>query len=812
MAEESVESLELAVKAKGDVVRKLKGEGIDKSALKSHVDELLELKKRLQAAGGGGNGSSGSVKEDKKNKKMQKQAAIGGGDRKGPSKKQLAKESKKAAKKEAKKSYREKREEGGLRGQGEDAIKRRGIPLQFSRECKPRFCAAIAILLDFSIDLEPALENAQPRLCLQKGGGICGDSAISRYIARVSGRDDLLGGNDPFIASQVDQWLDMHGFMTAKELVGPSEAALSAQAFLCGPFLTLADMALMLKFQSRDEAEFNHSPQMKRWYETLTRNAKVKMSIKVSTDLIERSLTLAACTISGDGISSQAPANMPPLEGAEDGKVVVRFPPEPSGYLHIGHVKACLTNAYYAERHHGKLIVRFDDTNPSKEKEEFDESIMADLAALEVNVDMTTRTSDYFEILAKFAKQAIEEGWAFMDDTPQDQMQAERMERVENSRRGSSVEENLKHYNLMLSDDPEGAKWCLRAKMDMSSDNGTMRDPVIYRQNLVPHLKTNRKYNAYPTYDFACPIVDSIEGVTHAMRTTEYTDRDEQYHWILSRLKLRPVRIHSFARMGFTRTLLSKRKLTWFVEKGLVDGWFDPRFPTVQGVLRRGVSVQALKDFIFSQGASRRITTMEWDKFWSSNKKQYEISSHRYMGVFQEGSVELELDNGPPSGVISAITVQVHPKNAEMGLRPVRISDRIWVEGADVATLVAGDDIRLKYWGNVKLSAVYHGSNGNVIGLKGSISENNTPKGARIITWLAKSDDAIPALLVEFDYLITKDKVEDNDIIEDIVNPLTRVILILQTLLWLWLYMKRNGHSLIHTFLCQPAGRVKGLG
>ncbi len=651
--------------------------------------------------------------------------------------------------------------------------------MQFCREYKPHFCVATAVLLGVSIELEPALENAQPRLCLQKGRAICGDSAISRYMARVSGRCDLIGGDDPFFASQVDQWLDMYAFMTAEELVGPTEASLSAQAFLCGPFLTLADVALLMKFQNGNK-DFDYPPQMKRWHETLSRDIKVKMAIKASTGLIECSLVTPTVSSSlGNGVSTEAPANMPPLEDAEDGKVVVRFPPEPSGYLHIGHVKACLTNSHYAERYHGKLIVRFDDTNPSKEKEEFDESIMADLAALKVKVDVTSRTSDYFDRLADFAKQAIKEGWAFMDDTPQDQMQAERMERVESSRRGSSVEENMKHYNLMLSDDPKGAKWCLRAKIDMSSDNGTMRDPVIYRQNLFPHLLTKRKYNAYPTYDFACPIVDSIEGVTHAMRTTEYNDRDEQYHWIIKKLKLRPVRIHSFARMGFTRTVLSKRKLTWFVEQGLVDGWFDPRFPTVQGVLRRGVSVQALKDFIFSQGASRRITTMEWDKFWSLNKKQYEISSHRYMGVFQQGSVELKLDNGPPSGTISAITVQLHPKNAEMGLRPVRISDRIWVEGADVAKLVAGDDIRLKYWGNVKLSKVHHDSNGNVVELEGSISENNTPpKGVKIITWLAKTDDAILANLVEFDYLITKDKLEENDNIEDVVNPLTRVIIV----------------------------------
>jgi glutamyl-tRNA synthetase len=215
-------------------------------------------------------------------------------------------------------------------------------------------------------------------------------------------------------------------------------------------------------------------------------------------------------------------------------------------------------------------------------------------------------------------------------------MRAERMECKDSKCRNLSIDENLRRFAEMTKGSEEGVKMCLRAKINMQDKNGALRDPVIYRCNATAHHQTGTQWKLYPTYDFACPVVDSIEGVTHALRTSEYRDRNAQYEWFLKALELRWVHIWDFSRINFVYTLLSKRKLTWFVEEGLVAGWDDPRFPTVRGIRRRGMTIQALRDYILMQGASQKTLELEWDKIWALNKKQVDPVSPRHTAIARE--------------------------------------------------------------------------------------------------------------------------------------------------------------------------------
>lgn len=219
------------------------------------------------------------------------------------------------------------------------------------------------------------------------------------------------------------------------------------------------------------------------------------------------------------------------------------------------------------------------------------------------------------------------------------------------------------------------------------------------RQNLTPHHRTGTTYKAYPTYDLACPIVDSLEGVTHALRTTEYDDRNEQYNWIQCALKLRRVRIYTFSKINFTHTVLSKRKLTWFVENKHVTGWDDARFPTVRGVVRRGINIAALRAFMYSQGASRRPVNMVWHTFWSENKKEIDKDAKRFMAIDKENHVLLTVVDGPKESENAYMETTLHPKNPALGSRVVRICNHVLLETVDTEGMEVGEDIVLMRWG-----------------------------------------------------------------------------------------------------------------
>ena len=213
------------------------------------------------------------------------------------------------------------------------------------------------------------------------------------------------------------------------------------------------------------------------------------------------------------------------LPGAKVGKVCVRFAPEPSGYLHIGHAKAGLLNKYFAERYQGRLIVRFDDTNPSKESNEFVENVLKDIETLGIKYDVVTYTSDYFPKLMEMAESLIKQGKAYVDDTPKDQMRKERMDGIESRCRNNTVEVNLSLWKEMVNGTERGMQCCVRGKLDMQDPNKSLRDPVYYRCNIDPHHRVGSKYKVYPTYDFACPFFDALEGVAHALRSSEYHGR-----------------------------------------------------------------------------------------------------------------------------------------------------------------------------------------------------------------------------------------------------------------------------------------------
>lgn len=455
--------------------------------------------------------------------------------------------------------------------------------------------------------------------------------------------------------------------------------------------------------------------------------------------------------------------------------VVTRFPPEPSGYLHIGHAKAALLNDYFAhEKYNGTLLVRFDDTNPSKEKEEFQDAIIEDLALMGIEPDKLSYTSDYFDELYEYALQMIRDGNAYVDDTDKETMAAQRMHGEPSKNRDSTVDDNLARFDEMKKGTPEGTRWCVRAKMSVDNPNKAMRDPVIYRCNPESHLRTGTKWKIYPTYDFCCPIVDSIEGVSHALRTIEYRDRNPQYQWMLDALKLRPVQIWDFARMNFVRTLLSKRKLTKLVDEGIVWGWDDPRFPTIRGIRRRGMTVPALREFILRQGPSKNIINLDWTLIWATNKKYIDPVAPRHTAILKKDMAKATVKGALDSPV--AEEKQKHAKNPAVGFKKVIYSNSILFEQEDAKSFKQDEEITVMNWGNAIVRKIdTDSSSGIVTGLELELHlEGDFKKTEKKVTWLStKGQELIPVELVDFDYLLNKDSMQEEDSLEDVLTPKT---------------------------------------
>jgi glutamyl-tRNA synthetase len=447
------------------------------------------------------------------------------------------------------------------------------------------------------------------------------------------------------------------------------------------------------------------------------------------------------------------------LKNTENG-VVTRFPPEPSGYLHIGHAKAALLNDYFAhEKYNGTLLLRFDDTNPSNEKQEFEDAIVEDLALMGIKPNKMSYTSDYFDELYDHCVKIIQQGDAYADDTEKETMAAQRWDGLPSQRRDLSPEESLSHLEEMKKGTPEG--------------NKAMRDPVIYRCNPATHHRTGDKWKIYPTYDFACPIVDSMEGVTHALRTIEYRDRNPQYQWMLDTMKMRNVQVWDFARMNFVRTLLSKRKLTKLVETGLVWGWDDPRFPTIRGIRRRGMTIPALREFILKQGPSKAVTNFDWGLIWATNKKYIDPIAPRHTTIFNKNVVKTTVTGGPAAPYSEE--KPRHVKNAAVGMKKVVYSSSIILEQEDVKLFKPDEEITLMNWGNAIVRKVTTNETGLITDLELELHmAGDVKKTEKKVTWLAtEGQDLVPVELVDFDHLLTKDSLQEDDVLEDYLNKHT---------------------------------------
>ena len=394
-----------------------------------------------------------------------------------------------------------------------------------------------------------------------------------------------------------------------------------------------------------------------------------------------------------------------------------------------------------------------------------------------IRPDKTSYSSDYFEEMYQYCITMLKDGKAYADDTEQMVMRDERMNGVASKRRNDSVEDNLAHFEEMEKGTEEGVKWCIRAKMSVDNPNKAMRDPVIYRCNPQPHHRTGDKWKIYPTYDFCVPIVDSLEGVTHALRTIEYRDRNPQYDWMQEALGLRKVHIWDFARMNFVRTLLSKRKLTKFVEQGVVWGWDDPRFPTIRGIRRRGMTIEALREFILKQGPSRNIVNLDWTLFWATNKKYIDPIAPRHTAVTKEKAVPATIKGARAAPYTE--DKPRHGKNPSLGTKKVAFSQNILIDQEDAVTFAQDEEITLMNWGNAIVRKITHSFNplslSTVTHLELDLHlQGDVKTTSKKVTWLStEGQELIPVQLVDFDFLISKDKIEEDENVEDFLTPVT---------------------------------------
>ena len=474
--------------------------------------------------------------------------------------------------------------------------------------------------------------------------------------------------------------------------------------------------------------------------------------------------------------------------GRFEGRVRTRFPPEPNGYLHIGHAKAICLDFGLAEEYGGLCNMRFDDTNPTKEEREYMVSILEDVRWLGFDWDdRLYHASDYFEQLYEYALQLIRAGKAYVDSLSATQIREYRGTLTEPGRnspyRDRTVDENLDLFERMRKGEfPNGAH-VLRARIDMASGNLNLRDPVMYRILHASHPRTGDEWCIYPTYDFAHGQSDSIERVTHSICTLEFEDHRPLYDWFLENLGIYRSQQIEFARLNITKTILSKRRLSRLVKEGYVSGWNDPRMPTLSGLRRRGYTPEAIRDFCTRVGVSKKDSVVESQMLEHSLRQHLNQTSPRVMGVLRPLRVVIE--NYPPDQV-EELTAINNPECPEAGVRKVPFSRVLYLEREDFMEdpprrfyrLAPGREVRLRYAYFITCVGVVKDEAGRVVELRCTYDPatrgGDAPDGRRVkatLHWVSAAH-AVSAQVRLYDSLFTRDNPNDAGTGSDFISTL----------------------------------------
>ena len=469
-----------------------------------------------------------------------------------------------------------------------------------------------------------------------------------------------------------------------------------------------------------------------------------------------------------------------------DGRVVTRFPPEPNGYLHIGHAKSICLNFGVAAENGGVCHLRFDDTNPTKEEEEYVESIQEDIRWLGFDWgDHLYYSSDYFDVLYGYAVQLIESGKAYVCDLSPEAIRGFRGTLTapgrESPYRKRSVEESLDLFARMRAGEFDEGSRVLRAKIDMSSGNLHLRDPVLYRILKVPHIRTGDKWCIYPTYDFAQGQSDSIERVTHSICTLEFEDHRPLYDWLLDELGVYHPQQIEFARLNLSDTIMSKRMLLELVEQGQVSGWDDPRMPTLSGMRRRGYTPESIRNFCDRIGVARRENVVETAMLESAVREDLNRRAPRVMGVLRPLRVVIE---NYPEGQVEELDAINNPEDSSMGTRKVPFSRELYIERDDFREdppkkyfrLAPGREVRLRYGYFITCDEVVkEDSTGEVVELRCTYDPETrggqAPDGRRVkgtIHWVS-ARNALEAQVRLYDPLFTTEGSDGDG--EMVLNP-----------------------------------------